>query len=46
MSDVMKANEKENEELKVTLEATEHKLGCPLTAKNLLIIGTHGRFLY
>ena len=35
MSDVMKNNKKENEELKVTLEATEHKLGCPLTAKEL-----------
>ena len=35
MSDVMRDNEKENEDLKVTLEATEHKLGCPLTAKEL-----------
>ena len=34
MSDVMRDNEIENEELKVTLEATEHKLGCPLTAKD------------
>ena len=35
MSDVIRDNEKENEDLKVTLEATEHKLGCPLTAKEL-----------
>ena len=31
----MRDNEKENEELKVTLEATEHKLGCRLTAKEI-----------
>ena len=35
MSDVMSDNKNENEELKVTLEATEHKLGFPLTAKEL-----------
>ena len=46
MSDVMRDNEKENKDLKVTLEATEHKIGCPLTLNELLIIGTHGRFLY
>ena len=31
----MRDNEKENEDLKVTLEATEQKLGCTLTAKEL-----------
>ena len=34
MSDVMKDNEK-NEELKITLEANEHKIDCPLTPKEL-----------
>ena len=36
MSDVMRDNKKGNKDLKVTLEATEHKLGCPLTAKELV----------
>ena len=35
MTDVMRDNETENEDLKITLEATEHKLGCPLNAKEL-----------
>ena len=35
MSDVMRDNEKANEELKITLEATESKLGGPLTSKEL-----------
>ena len=26
---------KKNEDLKITLEATEHKLNCPLNAKEL-----------
>ena len=34
MSKVIRDNEK-NEDLKVTLEATEHKPGCPLSAKGL-----------
>ena len=33
MSDVMIDNEQENEELKVTLEASEQRLGCALTPK-------------
>ena len=35
MSDVMRDNEKENEELIITLEATESKLGGPLSSKEL-----------
>ena len=35
MSDVIRDNKKENEELKITLEATESKLGGPLTSKEL-----------
>ena len=35
MSDVMRDNEKKNEELKITLKATESNLGGPLSFKEL-----------